>query len=77
MCAAGVSGWVFNSLFGWMDVPDSLCEVVLSFCLLVAVHTALKQLVDFASDMLDVPDQPKVSRGPDQAADDDGPDGTR
>ena len=60
-----------------MDVPDSLCEVVLSFCLLVAVHTALKQLVDFASDMLDVPDQPKASGSAGSAADDDGPDGTR
>ncbi len=71
----GISGWVFKSLFGWMDIPDSLCEVVLSFCLLVAVHTALRELAVFAADMLDVPEQPKPAAN--KVADSDGPDGTR
>lgn len=74
---AGISGWVFKNLFGWMDIPDSLCEVVLSFCLLVVTHTGLRQLVSILADELDLPEPPKAERGPDRVADDDGPDGTR
>ena len=73
---AGISGWVFKTLFGWMDVPDSLCEVVLSFCLLVVTHTALRHLAVFASDFLDLPEQPKKTPTT-SVADVDGPDGTR
>lgn len=59
-----------------MDVPDSLCEVFLSFCLLVVTHTALRHLAAFASDFLEVPEQPK--KAPTNiVADSDGPDGTR
>ena len=60
-----------------MDIPDSLCEVVLSFCLLVVTHTGLRQLVSILADELDLPEPPKAERGPDRVADDDGPDGTR
>ena len=61
-----------------MDVPDSLCEVVLSFCLLVVTHTALKQLAVFTSDFLEVPEQPKrASVKANTVTDSDGPDGTR
>lgn len=59
-----------------MDIPDSLCEVVLSFCLLVVTHTALKQLALFASDFLEVPEQPKKASAT-TVTDSDGPDGTR
>lgn len=73
---AGISGWTFKTLFGWMDVPDSLCEVFLSFCLLVVTHTALRHLAAFASDFLEVPEQPKKAPT-NTVADSDGPDGTR
>ncbi len=59
-----------------MDVPDSLCEVFLSFCLLVVTHTALRHLAAFASDFLEVPEQPKTAPT-NTVADSDGPDGTR
>ncbi len=59
-----------------MDVPDSLCEVFLSFCLLVVTHTALRHLAAFASDFLEVPEQPKKA-STNAVADSDGPDGTR
>jgi len=59
-----------------MDVPDSLCEVFLSFCLLVVTHTALRHLAAFASDFLEVPEQPKKA-STNSVADSDGPDGTR
>ena len=75
MVFAGFSGWVFNLLFGWMDIPDSLCEVVLSFCLLVVTHTALRHLAAFASDILGVPAQSNAAAN--QVADRDDPDGTR
>lgn len=58
-----------------MDIPDSLCEVVLSFWLLVATHTALGHLAAFASDALSVPEQPGSTAK--AVSDSDGPDGTR
>ena len=73
--AAGISGWVFRTTTGWMDIPDSLCEVVISFWLLVATHTALGHLATFASDVLSSPDQPTASAA--KVADSDAPDGTR
>lgn len=62
-------------MFGWMDIPDSLCEVVLSFWLLVATHTALAHLTTFAAELLPNPSQPKASA--EKVSDSDGPDGTR
>ena len=73
--AAGISGWIFRTALGWMDIPDSLCEVVLSFWLLVATHTALGHLATFASDALSSPDQPTASTA--KVSDSDAPDGTR
>ena len=75
LSVSGISGWLFKTTLGWIDMPDSLCEVVLSFWLLVATHTALGRLAAFASDALSSPDQPKVSSA--KVADSDGPDGTR
>lgn len=72
---AGITGWFFRTTIGWMDIPDSLCEVVLSFWLLVATHTALGHLAAFASDILSSPDQTNVSAA--KVSDSDGPDGTR
>ena len=73
--AAGISGWMFRTCIGWMDIPDSLCEVVLSFWLLVATHTALGHLATFASDALSSPDQATASTA--KVSDSDAPDGTR
>lgn len=72
---AGISGWLFKTTIGWMDMPDSLCEVVLSFWLLVATHTALGRLATFASEVLSSPHQPSATTA--KVADSDGPDGTR
>lgn len=58
-----------------MDMPDSLCEVVLSFWLLVATHTALGRLAAFASEALSSPNQLNASSA--KVKDSDGPDGTR
>lgn len=58
-----------------MDMPDSLCEVVLSFWLLVATHTALGRLAAFASEMLSSSHHPSTTTA--KVADSDGPDGTR
>ena len=72
---AGISGWIFRTTLGWVDIPDSLCEVALSFWLLVATHTALGHLAAFASDALSSPDQPTASTA--KVSDSDAPDGTR
>ena len=75
MLLEGVSGWIFKTAFGWIDIPDSFVAVVLSFWLIVAVRTALGYLAVFASDLVPSPSQPKGSA--ERVSDSDGPDGTR
>lgn len=72
---AGIFGSFFRLLLGWADIPDSFCEVALSFVLLVVTHTALRALASLATEQLQDSGQLEPAVG--KAVDRDGPDGTR
>lgn len=74
-CFAGVFGSIFRLLLGWADMPDSFCEVVISFALLVVTHSVLRALASIITQQLK--DAGQLSPPAEKAVDSDGPDGTR
>lgn len=62
-------------MLGWADIPDSFCEVALSFVLLVVTHTALRTLAGLITEQLR--DSGQLKPAVEKAVDTDGPDGTR
>ena len=75
-CAfAGIFGSFFRLLLGWADIPDSFCEVALSFVLLVVTHSSLRVLAGLAAEQLR--DSGQLAPAVEKAVDSDGPDGTR
>ena len=74
-CYAGIFGSFFRLMLGWADIPDSFCEVALSFVLLIVTHTALRALAGLITEQLR--DSGQLEPAVEKAVDTDGPDGTR